>query len=379
VHDGEWHSVRCEKLSSSVKLTVDGRSFTSSKTVGSISNGADLLVASHGTGEFFPGDLDELVYSLGSGAAVPPTASFTAKPTSGTAPLKVSFKDTSTGSPATWAWDFGDGSTSTSQSPTHTYNSPGDFTATLKVTNAAGSDTETTTVEVEGVVDTPRPDTSPPTGTFRVTPSAGWAAYTGVVLTQTAIADNVTAAGTIRRAVDWKDGRGAVAWSSGSTITHTYAAAGRYAPTVTLTDESGNSAPFSTAPVVVRADTAAPVAGLSRPAKAKRASAAAWRTLRGRVSDAGTGVSFVNVRVVEKRRGAWYAYRPASHTWVKAATRAAALRKSRAGRALIGGTTQWSLRMVGAHKGTLLVRLVAGDHVGNTSRLRTYSQRLTRG
>jgi hypothetical protein len=148
---------------------------------------------------------------------------------------------------------------------------------------------------------------------------------------------------------------------------------------VTLTDASGNRATFSTAPVVVRADTAAPVAGLSRPAKAKRVSAAAWRTLRGRVSDAGTGVSFVNVRVVEKRRGAWYAYRPASHTWVKAATRAAALRKSRAGRALIGGTTQWSLRLVGAHKGTLLVRLVAGDHVGNTSRLLTYSQRLTRG
>ena len=49
-----------------------------------------------------------------------PTASFTASPTSGTAPLNVQFTDTSTGAPTSWAWDFGDGGTSTSQSPSHT-------------------------------------------------------------------------------------------------------------------------------------------------------------------------------------------------------------------------------------------------------------------
>jgi len=51
----------------------------------------------------------------------------------------ATFTDTSTGEPATWAWDFGDGATSTDQNPTHTY-APGKYTVTLTVTNDAGSD-----------------------------------------------------------------------------------------------------------------------------------------------------------------------------------------------------------------------------------------------
>ena len=51
----------------------------------------------------------------------------------------ATFTDTSTGEPATWAWDFGDGSTSVDQNPTHAY-APGKYTVTLTVTNDAGSD-----------------------------------------------------------------------------------------------------------------------------------------------------------------------------------------------------------------------------------------------
>ena len=36
-------------------------------------------------------------------------ADFVAAPTSGNAPLKVQFTDTSTGNPTMWRWDFGDG------------------------------------------------------------------------------------------------------------------------------------------------------------------------------------------------------------------------------------------------------------------------------
>ena len=56
---------------------------------------------------------------------VAPTASFTASPVSGTAPLQVGFTDTSGGEATSWLWDFGDGVTSTSQNPSHTYTSPG--------------------------------------------------------------------------------------------------------------------------------------------------------------------------------------------------------------------------------------------------------------
>jgi PKD repeat protein len=72
-----------------------------------------------------------------------PAASFSAAPTSGTAPLAVRFTDTSSGSPTTWAWDFGDGANSTAQNPTHTYTAPGSYTVTLTVSNSAGSDTTT--------------------------------------------------------------------------------------------------------------------------------------------------------------------------------------------------------------------------------------------
>jgi PKD repeat protein len=287
----------------------------------------------------------------------------------------VTFKDTSTGTPTAWAWDFGDGSTSTAQSPTHTYGAAGSYTATLKATNAGGTTTATKSIAVSAPVVAPPPaDTRAPTGSFGVSPSTGWTRYTGVVLTQTGLADDATPVGAIRRTVNWKDGSGPVAWPAGSTTSHAYAAPGSYAPTVTLTDQAGNSAVVATGPVTIRTDVTAPSAGLVRPAH--RSSAAAWRTLTGRVTDAGTGVSFVHVRVVERRGDTWYAYRAATHSWVKAPSRAAALRRSQAGAAVLG-SGRWTFPVRGVRRGTLVVRVVAGDHVRNTSHVRTWFQQLT--
>jgi PKD repeat protein len=86
--------------------------------------------------------------SLSPAVPSPPTASFSAAPASGTAPLEVFFTDTSTGSPTSWTWDFGDGSTSTSQNPTHTYTGAGTYTVTLTAANAGGQDSATGTVAV---------------------------------------------------------------------------------------------------------------------------------------------------------------------------------------------------------------------------------------
>lgn len=82
-------------------------------------------------------------------AAIPaaPVADFTATPMTGAAPLNVTFTDTSTGAPATWAWTFGDGGTSNLPNPPmHTYNSIGTYTVTLTVQNAGGSSTRTRTI-----------------------------------------------------------------------------------------------------------------------------------------------------------------------------------------------------------------------------------------
>jgi len=73
-----------------------------------------------------------------------PVANFTADHTSGCAPLNVTFTDLSTpiGEILSWSWDFGDGSNSTLQNPSHQY-SAGNYTVSLNVTNACGSDNMT--------------------------------------------------------------------------------------------------------------------------------------------------------------------------------------------------------------------------------------------
>jgi PKD repeat protein len=71
----------------------------------------------------------------------PLDAAFTAAPTPGT--LGVQFTSTSSGQVAAYNWDFGDGSTSTEQNPQHTYATPGDYTVTLTVTDANGTSDNT--------------------------------------------------------------------------------------------------------------------------------------------------------------------------------------------------------------------------------------------
>jgi serine protease len=74
-----------------------------------------------------------------------PIADFRAKPTSGSGPLVVQFTDLSVGPISNRSWDFGDGTTSTEQNPSHTYTftDKADFTVSLTVTGAGGSDTQT--------------------------------------------------------------------------------------------------------------------------------------------------------------------------------------------------------------------------------------------
>jgi PKD repeat protein len=80
----------------------------------------------------------------------PPVAAFTYSPASPVTGSPVQFTDASTGgAPDTWSWDFDDGGTSAVQNPSHTYQDAGDFTVSLTVSNAAGSDTATMVVTVE--------------------------------------------------------------------------------------------------------------------------------------------------------------------------------------------------------------------------------------
>lgn len=76
-------------------------------------------------------------------------ANFTGNVSSGTAPLNVSFTDTSAGTPDAWYWDFGEGDISNEQNPVHTYFSAGNYTACLTVSNANSTDSKLATISVK--------------------------------------------------------------------------------------------------------------------------------------------------------------------------------------------------------------------------------------
>jgi len=71
-------------------------------------------------------------------------AYFVGTPLVGTAPLEVTFNETSTGNIDSWLWDFGDGNTSTERNPVHVYeaiNIQNKYTVTLTVTDSYSSNT----------------------------------------------------------------------------------------------------------------------------------------------------------------------------------------------------------------------------------------------
>lgn len=87
---------------------------------------------------------------LSSGQSLPFKAEFDASSTNGQIPRNVRFEDMSTGlgdiNEVTWEWNFGDGQTSNLRDPNHVYRTAGNYTVSLRVTNAYGNTaTETKT------------------------------------------------------------------------------------------------------------------------------------------------------------------------------------------------------------------------------------------
>ena len=95
----------------------------------------------------------------------PPVARFVSVPTTGVAPLAVSFDAaTSTdgdGHIVTYAWSFGDGATGTGVAPQHTFGVPGTYTVQLSVTDDDGA---SSAVSHEVVVSAFIPQPPPPPG-----------------------------------------------------------------------------------------------------------------------------------------------------------------------------------------------------------------------
>lgn len=283
--------------------------------------------------------------------------------------------DVSTAAAIRQTIDWGDGTTSgpfdaTVTSFDHSYGSTqAVYHPTVTVTDAAAN---TRTYQLTAVVD----DTDAPTGSFSVAPSSAWAGWTRVTLNQEALSDNLSSPADITRTVDWGDGT-SQPWTSGTTLAHRYETAGVYTPSVTVTDEAGNAASLASTAVTVTADTAAPGVRFTLP-RFNKPSVARWTTLRGKATDAGTGVRVVQVKAIERRHGVWYAYRPGVKRWVVAATKSAAWTKAASAKVTTTDTNRWSSQLRRLKVGRLVYKVSAKDNVGNVSAWKFHQQLLTR-
>src|SRR5207247_1835997 len=102
----------------------------------------------------------------------PVLANFTASPTSGLAPLTVSFTNLSSGA-SSYSWDFGDGNASSAINPANTFSNAGSYTVRLTAAGAGATNTLTRTNYV--VVTNPPP---PVVADFTGSPTSGGAPLT---------------------------------------------------------------------------------------------------------------------------------------------------------------------------------------------------------
>jgi len=174
-------------------------------------------------GTIYTGNYDK---NLTTSTNLPPIAAFTADVTNGITPFAVRFTDTSTGSPASWAWNFGDGTTSPSQNPVHTYTSTGCYTVHLTATNTGGSNT---TIK-DGYITVTAPPTTTPRVTFRASPGSGKVPLT------VRFHDTSTQSPT---AWLWDFGDGNT--STSQNPTYTYLQPGNYTVTLAAKNEYGSS------------------------------------------------------------------------------------------------------------------------------------------
>jgi len=160
-----------------------------------------------------------------------PVVAFAANLTAGYAPLAVQFTDESTGiGLISWSWDFnGDNIVdSTEQNPSHTFATPGNYTVSLAVKGSGGTVTETKTDYITVSAVPP----AKPTAEFIAKPTSGKAPLT-VKFTDKSVGKNIIAWA-------WDFNGDGVTDSTDKNPTYTYANAGKYNVSLTVTNAGGS-------------------------------------------------------------------------------------------------------------------------------------------
>lgn len=146
------------------------------------------------------------------------------------------FSAASQGRDVTYIWDFGDQTTSSGPVVNHAFQSSGNYTVTVRVTDAIG---QKSTASTQVTVLPP-----PPQATF--TYSVGYYGYVAFD------ASNSTAdPGTSIAYYDWNFGDGLTDHTSSSQDSHSYSSYGTYTVTLTVTDATGQQSTAYSATVSV--------------------------------------------------------------------------------------------------------------------------------
>lgn len=180
------------------------------------------------------------------GSAVAPTASFTASPLTGVAPLAVAFTSNSSGTISSYEWSFGDGATSTSASPSHTFTAAGTYTVTLKVTGSSASATSSASKTITVTAAT----STTPVAAF--TPST----TSGVAPLAVTFTNNSTGAIS---SYSWSFGDGTT--SSAASPSKTYTSPGTYTVTLTVRGSSRSQRSTTSQTIKVSAGTVSSSSG----------------------------------------------------------------------------------------------------------------------
>ena len=175
-----------------------------------------------------------LLYTLPGAATgnVAPTANFAFH----CVDLACSFTDASSdvdGSVVEWTWNFGDGNSASGQNASHTFPSTGQYQVTLTVKDDAGATGTSSQYVAVGLW---TPTNTPPTANFAAT----------CTRLSCSFADGSTDSdgAVVRWAWDFGDGASTLALAS-TGQTHTFLGGGSYVVTLTVTDDDGASAEFS--------------------------------------------------------------------------------------------------------------------------------------
>ncbi|MFI7589619.1 PKD domain-containing protein [Spongisporangium articulatum] len=175
-----------------------------------------------------------------------PAAAFTSTATN----LSVAFDGTASTDPdgtiASYAWDFGDGGTSTQAAPTHVFASGGTYNVALTVTdNRGGTDTQTQAVTVSAANQSPTAVATPSCTNLACSfSSAGSSDPDGTIASYA-----------------WNFGDGTT--STQANPSRTYAAAGTYTVTLTVTDNKGATGTASTNVTVTAPANQSPTAAIT--------------------------------------------------------------------------------------------------------------------